>query len=302
MLREPGERSVRPERLIGRRNQQHEQERARHGDQRGEHRDEQAGALQRLQSRRPQLVRRTGDGISAADRRDGEREPQHIDQHGVEGEPARDRRRWRRRSQRRPGDVAARQADEAPHDDARQDADGNPDAACDSVGREIESHPRADPQQPHRDHRHHSREVFRPHEARQAPAADCRERDCRGVLSDDDAGEGREEEAFDEAGGRRGLGRSCPERLMDPGHGSAGDEQRPAFDVDGADERADHGRGQHEPDSRVSERRSRRAGDEKCGNAELRNGERRRLAHRHERQQRRRRQNDANLTTGSMRL
>ena len=42
---------------------------------------------------------------------------------------------------------------------------------------------------------------------------------------------------------------------MDAGHGAAGDEQRPALDVDGADERAHDRCREHEPGGGVPERR-----------------------------------------------
>ncbi len=78
-----------------------------------------------------------------------------------------------------------------------------------------------------------------------------------------------------------------------------GMQERPALDVDGADERADNRGGEHEPRGGVA--RATIAAAPATKNAptpELCDRQRGRLPHRHERQQRRRGQNDPYLTSG----
>jgi hypothetical protein len=300
MLRQPRQGRVRPERLIGGGHEQDEQKRTGHCRQPSEQRDEEARTLQRLQARRPQFVRRSGNGIAPADGRERKGEAEQVHEHRIEHAPARHACRGRRRGQKAPGHGSSHQSDDAPDGHEGQDAHGNPDAPRDAVGGEIQADPGPKPQQPGQRHRDHACEVFRSQEARQAPARDCRQRHGRGVLADDNAGEGREEEPFDQSRRSRGLGHPGAERLLDARHRAAGNEQRPALDVDGADEGAHHRRRQHEPGSRISERRSSDAGNEERGHAELCNRQRGRFPHRHEGEKRGRRQDDANLTTRSM--
>ena len=132
------------------------------------------------------------------------------------------------------------------------------------------------------------REVFRPDVAGEAPAGDRRQRHGRGVLADHDACECCEEQPLDEICRRRRLRGAGAKGLVDAGHDAAGDQQRPALDVHGADERANDCGRQHKPGGRLAKRRARGPGNKERGNAELSDGQRRRLPHRHERQQRRR--------------
>ena len=78
-----------------------------------------------------------------------------------------------------------------------------------------------------------------------------------------------------------------PKALRHPGDESAGDEQRPALDVDGADERREQRRREHEPRRRFSQRGAGDTGNEESADAELSDRQRGGLAHRQERQQRR---------------
>ena len=126
-------------------------------------------------------------------------------------------------------------------------------------------------------------------------------RGCRhggDVVSDNDASERTEEHPLDQ--GRR-SGESRGTRTEGAGHAAdktAGDEQRPAFNVDGPHECREDRRGEHEPDGGFAQRAACDTGDEECRYAKLRDRQRGRLAHRHERQERRRRQDDPNRMTG----
>ena len=268
MLCQSRQRSVRPERLLAGGHEQDEQKRTGHRRENREQGDEEARPLQRLEAGRPQFVRRACHGVTPADGREGQREAEQVDQRDVEWVPARRRspaaaatrvpstRTGPRIRLTRPQTVTRVRMPTAIHTPRaiRSDVRSNPIRA--------RSHRRPDQQ-----HRNERREVFRPHVTRQTPSRDRRQRDGRGVLADDDAGKRREHEPFDQTSRGRGLGCSGAERLMDAGHGAAGNEQRPALDVDGADEGA-HDRGrEHEPGGAISERRSSGSGDEERRNA-----------------------------------
>ncbi len=300
VLCQPGEGRARPERDIASRHEQDEQERPGDGGEAREQRDEEARPLQGLQAGRPQLVRRSRDGVATTDGRERQREAEEIHERRVEYPPASDRHRRGRRGERAPWHRSSEYADQAPGRQEREDADRDPDAARDAVRGEVQPDPGAEPQEPGEQHGHHGGEIFGAQEARQAPARDRRQRDCRCVLADDDTGEGGEEEPFGEAGRGCGSRRPRAKGLMDAGDRASREQQRPALDVDGANKRA-HDRGrEHEPGGGVPERRSQRTHHEERADAQLRDRQRGRFPHRHERQQRCRGQNDPDLTTGSI--
>ena len=147
---------------------------------------------------------------------------------------------------------------------------------------------RAYPEQPdHRD-RKERRQVFGSHVARESAAGDCGAGTPASVVPDDHAGDRPEEQAFDKrCRGRDGAGARA-ECGGDAADETSGNEQRPAFDVDGAHERRKHGRREDEPAGRFPERGTRDTGDEERGDAELGNRQRGGLPDRHERQQCRR--------------
>jgi hypothetical protein len=86
-----------------------------------------------------------------------------------------------------------------------------------------------------------------------------------------DTGERAEQHAFDQRQRLRESRRSRPECARDPAHEPARNQQRPALDVDRADEGSEDGRREHEPRRRVAEGGSRHARDEERRNTELRN-------------------------------
>ena len=233
-------------------------------------------------------MRGAGDGVTPAD--GGQREPEskQVGERKIERTPAAGADWQRRYRQHAPGRVVAHRGDGGPDRQDRQNPDRNPDAACDAVRRHVVADAGTNPQQAGDADRRNRREVFRPDVAGEAPAGDRRQRHGRGVLANEDACECREEQPFDEIGGRRSLRGAGAKGLMHAGDDAARDQERPALDVDGADERSDDRRGQYEPRGRLADCRARRAGNEERGNAELSDGQRRRLAHRHERQQGRR--------------
>ena len=91
------------------------------------------------------------------------------------------------------------------------------------------------------------RQVLGPHVTREAPSRDGRDRHAGHVVSDDDAGERAEEKTFDQCRRGREPGGARAECAADTAHKAAGNEQRPAFDVDGAHERGKDRRREHEP-------------------------------------------------------
>ena len=102
MLRQPCERRVRPERLIDRRHEQDEQECTRHRRQSREQGDEEARALQGLQTRRPQFVRRSGNGIAATDGGERKGEAEEVDEQRIERRASQSRLRATGGEARRP--------------------------------------------------------------------------------------------------------------------------------------------------------------------------------------------------------
>src|SRR5207237_2613135 len=95
-------------------------------------------------------------------------------------------------------------------------------------------------------------------------------------------------------GGGRQRPDARPERLSDQSHEAAGNQQAPGLEVSRADERPQKGGSEHPPDCPPSEERSGDPRDEEGAYAELGNRESRALPERRVRQQRGRRQGDAN--------
>ena len=194
---------------------------------------------------------------------------------------------------------AARGADHAPRARQHQDAHAHPHGPRDHVRPQIEPEARADPQDPNQHDRQDGRQILRPDQTGQAPSGNRNHRHARGVVPDDDDGEGGEQKPLGQDGRGRGAGPGRPERVPDAADEPAGDEHRPALDVDGAHEGGQDDSGKHEPAGRRPENGGGEAGHEEGCDAELREGERGRLAHRHERQQRRRGQDDADAAAGA---
>ena len=130
------------------------------------------------------------------------------------------------------------------------------------------------------------------------PAGDGSDGDAGDVVADDDAGERAEQHALGKHRSGRGAARARTERLIDAADEAAGQEERPALDVGGAHERGEERRREHEPDRRVAGHGARRSHHEEHAGAQFREREGRGLPHGNERQQRGRRQDDANAAPG----
>ena len=189
--------------------------------------------------------------------------------------------------------MVAHDRDRAPHDDSREDADADPHAARDQARGQVLPHPRAQPQHAEQHDRENAGDLFGREAGRRRPARDRRDDEVGHVMADEHAGKGREHEALDEHGGGGDRRRTRAERVLRAADEPAGDEQRPALDVRRAREQAQHAGREHDPRRPVPRQRPREPDDEERADAQLRDGQRRGLPDRHERQQRGRREDDA---------
>ena len=111
-------------------------------------------------------------------------------------------------------------------------------------------------------------------------------------MTDEHAGQGREHETLDEHGGRGDRRRTRSERVVRPANQPTGDEEGPALHIRRARQKAQHARRKHNPRRPVPRQRPCEAHDEERADAQFGDGQRRGLPDRHERQQRRRREDD----------
>ena len=182
-----------------------------------------------------------------------------------------------------------------------EDPDANPHGSGPEIAVDVTADASAQPQPPDHDDGDKRREVLRAHGALEAQARDSHHDDVGDVVSDDHRRQRAKNQTLDE---REGHGRSCgapAERVLDSTNQTTRDEKGPALDFDRAQQRSHCGRRQHEPAGRIPKRRCDNPGDEECPDPKLRNGERCGPPHRHEREERRGRQDDAYRVAGSTR-
>ena len=173
----------------------------------------------------------------------------------------------------------ARDRDRAPDDREHDDPDADPDAARHRIAADVAADARREPEQPDRDDRDRHREILGPDVAGETKPGDRRRRYAGQVVADHDAGERAEEHALDQRRRLRTPAARAPKALRHAADEAAGDEQRPALDVDRARERRQHRRGEDEPRRRLPERVAGDAGNEERRHPELRDRERGGLAH-----------------------
>ncbi len=298
VLRQPGEGSVCPERDVGCRHEQHEQERARHGGEAREQGDEDAGALEGLEAGRPQLVRRARHGVAAPDGRERKREAEEIDERGVEYPPAGDGHGRGRRRQSGPRHRPPGHADQAPGRQKRQDADRDPDAARDAVRREVQPDAGAEPQHARQQHGYDGGEVFRAQKARsRQPAIAVSATVAAYWPTTMQASAARRSRSARPAAAAalaaRGPKAWWTRATAPPGSRSAQLSMSMARTNAPTIAAASTNHAAESPSDE-----SQRTSDEERADAELCDCQRGRLPHRHERQQRCRGQNDPYLTSG----
>ena len=181
----------------------------------------------------------------------------------------------------------------SPDDGDRENPNADPHSSRDRVATDVAADARTNPQESNRRRSEQRGRVFRCHEACEAPSCNGRDRDARRVVSDNDASQGSQEHSFDDRDGGGEPSGTMAECEPDPADETAGNEQRPAFDIDGADSDGHDRRREHKPSGRFAESRLVTAGYEKRGHSQLRDRERRSFSHRQKRQQRGRRQDHA---------
>ena len=303
VLRQAGQRRIDPERLFARRHQQDEQERPEC------RRDERRTATVSRPVRRSACTRGAANSWAARASASpppttgsARAKPSRSASAASSGSHAGDRGdRREARDERTAADASARERDRRPRrwsssEDRRRRSRRPRQRVAADVAAEPSSAATARPIDADRDQR---REILGPDEAGEAPPGDGRWPTRGHVVPDHDTGERAEQHALDqrrrlrESGGARARTR-CATRLTNPpGMSSA----QLSMSIARTNAASTVGR-EHEPRRRLTERRARDAGNEERRDAQLRDRQRGGLPHRHERQQRRRRQDDADRVTG----
>ena len=162
-----------------------------------------------------------------------------------------------------------------------------------AIAADVAADAGAEPEQPDHADGDERREILGPHEAREAQSGDGRADDAGHVVADHDRGERAEQQALDQAAAWRRRRRARRRRwsrgaTKPPGMSSAQLSMSIARTNAASSVAASTNHA-----GRVAERGASDAGDEERRGAELRDREGGGLPHRHERQQRRRRQDDA---------
>ena len=136
---------------------------------------------------------------------------------------------------------------------------------------------------------------LRPEVSGETPVGEGDDRDSSRVVSDQQAREGPEQQALDQRDGGGDGCRARTERLFEAADKATRNEERPAFDINGADHRRQERPREDEPSCRVAKGGPGDAGDEERGNPKLRDGRGSRLLHGDERQKGRGGQHDPHV-------
>jgi hypothetical protein len=239
---------------------------------------------------------RTGEGIAPTHDRQRERNAEGAGDEDIDEPPAgidhrmrHRRQRWNRRRR------STGRRHHAPHDQDRESGDADPDALRQRLAAKLSSHARVEPQYRHHGSGEHRRKIFGSNQSGEAPRR--RRHDRYEVVTDDETGQRPEQQSLDECRAGGNTSRPWPEGRHDSGFKSAGHEQRPAFEVDRADERGQCGRREHEPAGGLTQCHRHDARHEERRNAKLRDDQRRGVPDGNEPQERRRRQDDSYRVT-----
>ena len=146
MLREAGQRCIRPERLLARRHQQQREERPERGRHAGKQDGQPAGAAQGLHAWRRELVGGARQRFTAAEHRQRQREAEQDGERHVQRRPWRDCGNRRRHGERGEDD-AARGRRHAPGDGDQEDGDADPDGARQRIAADIAADAGREPEQ-----------------------------------------------------------------------------------------------------------------------------------------------------------
>ena len=169
--------------------------------------------------------------FTTTNRRQRLRESQDVHECDVDEPSEADVRRGRHGRGCDGGNTGARQTDHSDEHREHQDSDADPHGSRPDVVIDVTAHARAQPQPPNHDDGDECREVLCAHGALEAQARDGHHDDIGDVVSNDDRGEGAEDETLDEC---EGHGRSCgapAKRVPDPADQTAGNEEGPALDL-----------------------------------------------------------------------
>ena len=159
----------------------------------------------------------------------------------------------------------------------------------------------AQPQPPHHDDGDERREILRAHRALEAQARDGHDHDIGDVVSDDNRRQCAENETLDQRDSHRRPRGAAAERVLDAANEPTRNEKRPALDFNRPQQRGQGSRREHEPARRIPKRGCDDSGDKEGRRPQAARGERCGPPHRHEREERRRGQNDAYRVAGSTR-